>query len=105
MTDFHVCPDALRLQATEVTNTANHYETSANHIGEHRMGNYTLGIYGRDVTNVFNDVLTDVHDKLIKGKETIKSAGDGLAACATVYENHDAEYYREFGYIDEKLGY
>ncbi|MQY20511.1 type VII secretion target [Nocardia macrotermitis] len=105
MTDFHVCPQALRMQADEIKNTATHYETSARHIGEHRMARFTLGIFGQDVANVFNDTLTDVSDKLTKGKKTIASAGDGISACAKNYENLDADYYRKFGYINEQLGY
>ncbi|MFR9772198.1 hypothetical protein [Nocardia sp. SC052] len=105
MTDFHVCPKALRTQANEIRYCSGHYNSSAQHIGEHRMGDYALGVFGRDIADVFNDVLADVHDKLMKGKVTIESAGNGLAACANIYESVDAAYYREFGYIDESVGY
>ncbi|MFI9509246.1 type VII secretion target [Nocardia sp. NPDC052566] len=105
MTDFHVVPQALRTQANEIINTAGHYNLAANYVGDHRMPPLTLGIFGKDVASIFNDVATNVHDKLDKGKKSIQSAGEGISTCATNYENVDAQYYREFGYIDEMLGY
>jgi hypothetical protein len=105
VTDFHVVPEALRLQAVEIKNCADHYYSAANEIGAQRMGSRALGIFGDDITRMFNDVLTDVEDKLRAGQRTIKSAGDGLDICATHYEQVDNDYYRKFGYIDDELGY
>ncbi|MBA4857165.1 hypothetical protein [Nocardia farcinica] len=105
MTDFQVCPAALRTQANEIGQCASHYTSSSKHIGEHRMAPLTLGALGKDVVTIFNDVTLDVSTKLAKSAETIQSAAEGIAACATHYENLDADYYRQFGYIDEKLGY
>ncbi|MET7771607.1 hypothetical protein [Nocardia sp. NPDC005366] len=105
MTDLHVCPDALRNQANEIRQCASHYTASSAHIGEHRMAPLTLGAFGRDIVAIFNDVTLDVSNKLSKSAETIQSASDGIALCAKHYENVDNDYYRQFGYIDESIGY
>lgn len=105
MTDFHVCPDSLRMQANEIRQCAGHYTASSAHIGEHRMSPLTLGALGKDIVTIFNDVTLDVSNKLSKSAETIQSASDGIEKCAKHYQDLDSDYYRQFGYIDETLGY
>ncbi|WP_280439140.1 type VII secretion target [Nocardia cyriacigeorgica] len=104
-TDFHVCPEALRLQAEEVGQTADHWQNAYAQISTNPMSSGALGYFGTDIVTKFNEIAADVVTKLQQGRLSIESAADGLRACATHFENVDAEYYRQFGYIDTRLGY
>ncbi|WP_028479131.1 hypothetical protein [Nocardia sp. CNY236] len=105
MTDFHVVPAALRLQAEEIRQASGHWGSAADWIEKNNLTEDSLGYFGKSIVQTFNQVAADVSDKLRQGKRAIESASDGIDLCANHFESLDAEYYRRFGYIDEKLGY
>ncbi|MEV6557541.1 hypothetical protein AB0M22_17615 [Nocardia sp. NPDC051756] len=103
--DFHVVPEALKLEAEEIRQTSEQWDSAKKKILEAPMDLNALGSYGKDNAAKFNLATTYLVTKLREGSTSIQSAADGLKSCATHFENLDADYYRQFGYIDAQLGY
>src|SRR5690606_11165904 len=103
-TDFRVCPAALRLQAVEVDQASDHWRNANAAIGGAPMAEDALGFYGNDIVAKFNEAASTVSGKLIQGHLSIQSAATGLETCATHFEAVDAEWYRQFGFIDAQAG-
>lgn len=104
-TDFRVCPAALRLQAVEVRQASEHWLDANAAIGAAPMAADALGWFGTDIVTKFNAAASTVSGKLIAGQRSIQSAATGLETCATHFEAVDAEWYRQFGFIDAQVGY
>jgi len=104
-TDFRVCPAALRLQAVEVRQASEHWNNANAAIGGAPMDGQALGYFGTDIVAKFNTAASTVSGKLIAGRQSIQSAATGLEKCATHFEAVDAEWYRQFGFIDAQAGY
>ncbi|WP_157101269.1 hypothetical protein [Nocardia shimofusensis] len=104
-TDFRVCPAALRLQAVEVRQASEHWLKANAAIGAAPMAADALGYFGTDIVTKFNAAASTVSEKLIAGQRSIQSAATGLETCATHFETVDAEWYRQFGFIDAQVGY
>lgn len=103
--DFHVVPEALRQEAEEIRQTSDHWWGARKAIAEFPMDANALGYYGESIVRKFNYSGTQLMEKLAKGTDTIQSAADGLKTCADHFESVDAEFYRQYGYIDSQLGY
>ncbi len=103
--DFHVVPEALKLEAEEVRQTSGHWDTAKDKIQGTPMDLNALGSFGKDNVAKFNLATTRLTTKLREGSASIQSAADGLKTCATHFEAQDADFYRQFGYIDAQLGY
>ncbi|MFE3547010.1 hypothetical protein ACFXK0_28950 [Nocardia sp. NPDC059177] len=104
--DFNTCPQALRLQATEVQQAADHWKEAKEAIAGTPMQADALGFFGTEIVSKFNTAAAGViATKLIQGHISISNAAGSLDTCAKHFENLDAEWYRQFGYIDQRVGY
>jgi len=95
-----VVPEALRYEARAVTEAAAYWDQAKKDVEGHPMAENALGSLLPAIPELFNRVAKDVGTHFGKGKQTIRSAGEGLGNCATVYEQKDLEWYRQFGYED-----
>ena len=48
-----------------------------------------------------NEALQSCLEKLKEGRKALESAARALGQVAAEYRSRDAEYYEQFGYIDE----
>ncbi|WP_029901252.1 hypothetical protein [Nocardia brasiliensis] len=103
--DFHVVPEALKLEAEEVRQTSGHWDAAKDKIQGTPMDLNALGSFGKDNAAKFNLATARLATKLREGSASIQSAADGLKTCANHFESLDADYYRKFGYIDAQVGY
>lgn len=101
MTSIRVVPEALRYQARSVSDAAEYWDKAKKEIQDHPMQEHALGILLDDVPQMFNKIREQVAAHFEKGHTSIQNAGIGLGNCATVYEQKDHEWYRQFGYSDE----
>ncbi|MEU6832672.1 type VII secretion target [Nocardia beijingensis] len=101
MTSIRVVPEALRHQARAVAEAATYWDQAKKEIQSHPMRDHALGVLVDDVPQMFNKICEQVVDHFERSRASIQSAGDGLSNCATVYEQKDHEWYRQFGYLDE----
>ncbi|MBF6235767.1 hypothetical protein IU474_01555 [Nocardia otitidiscaviarum] len=104
-TDFRVVPEALKLEAEEIRQASENWNSARGQVSDNPLDNNALGVYGAQIAAKFNSATAPLARKLEKGVTTIQSAADGLKTAATHFENVDAEYYRRFGYIDAQIGY
>ncbi|MFC4374976.1 hypothetical protein ACFO5K_12800 [Nocardia halotolerans] len=102
---FHVVPEALKLGAEEVRQTSGHWDAAKDKVNGTPMDLNALGAFGKDNVAKFNLATSRLTTKLREGSTSIQSAADGLKTCATHFEGLDADYYRQFGYIDAQVGY
>ncbi|MFC6011528.1 hypothetical protein [Nocardia lasii] len=108
MTDFRVAPDALRTEAERVREAAGWWETA--HLGilnvspmpQDALGNWEVA---KNIVKTFNTSAESLCIKLKDGTASIDKAADAIGVAARHFENEDAEFYRQYGFIDEKLGY
>ncbi|SDC97198.1 hypothetical protein [Actinokineospora iranica] len=106
MTDYHVVPAALRNAVTKLDEAAGHWGSAHGAIRDHYMGQDTLGLLGRlkNTHEAYNRALDTVQNRLGEGSQRLTDAGSTLNEVAKHYESVDADEYRKFNYIDEKLG-
>lgn len=108
MTDFRVVPAALKLDADRVRVASDYWATAHLAIlnglpmNEIALGKESSAL---KIVQTFNECAEKLCVKLVDGANAIDGAADKLTAVAQHFENVDAEYYRQFGYIDEGLGY
>lgn len=106
MTDFRVAPEALTLGADRVRVAADYWANAhLSILNTMPMQQMMFGNKGIDIVKKLQKCTEELSVKLIDGKNSIDDAADKLATCANHFTAVDAEYYRQFGYIDEKLGY
>ncbi|MBL1080040.1 hypothetical protein JK358_37155 [Nocardia sp. 2] len=95
----------MKLQAEEVRQTSEHWDTAKKNVVETPLDTNALGQYGKEIAGKLNLAGANLASKLRDGSTAIQTAADGLKTCATHFEGLDADYYRQFGYIDAQLGY
>lgn len=66
----------------------------------------SLGVLGElsSYSSTYNDVKDLVADKLTEGYESLHSTARTLEQVAKFYNEKDAEYYEQFGYLASEVG-
>ncbi|WP_054816070.1 hypothetical protein [Nocardia arizonensis] len=106
MTDFHVVPEALKLEAERVRGAADYWANAhLSILNTMPMREMMFGNKGIDIVKKLQACTETLSAKLIDGKNSTDDAADKLMTCANHFTSVDADYYRKFGYIDEKAGY
>lgn len=105
MAGYEVVPRALRTAATAFTDSGEQWATADNAVNGATLRTGDLGWLGEisGFIPVYNDVITSASTVLRQGQNELDDAGSELGAVATVYENKEAEYYTEFGYLAESM--
>ncbi|MEU4803086.1 hypothetical protein [Actinosynnema sp. NPDC023587] len=106
MVDFHVVPEAMRRNAKEFVDVADAWNNARSALLDAHLADDDLGLLGRTerVPQSHNAGLNNILDRLAKGFEALNNAALALRAVADEYESRDAEYYRQFGYLDDRPG-
>ncbi|WP_424188616.1 hypothetical protein ACOBQX_10575 [Actinokineospora sp. G85] len=107
MVDYHVVPEALRKNSKEYFEIADAWTNARNSLSDAHMGPDDVGLLGKEagVPRSHNSALNSVLGRLTQGFEALNNASLTLRAIADEYESREAQYYRKFGYIDERLGH
>ncbi|SDN70701.1 hypothetical protein [Allokutzneria albata] len=106
MTDYRVVPAALRKSVKEIHEAADAWTESRKVLDGLDMRGEYVGELARyeELPQAHNEALGVVVAQLRKGFEALENAALTLKKVADDYESRDAEYYRKFGYIDERIG-
>ncbi|APU22101.1 hypothetical protein [Actinoalloteichus sp. GBA129-24] len=105
MVDFQVVPEALRDNVRKIYDIADSWSGAKDLATGQYMAARDLGFLGEheNVPSTYNDAVDTIIEKLTLGFEALNNAGDALGDVADDYESRDAEFYQEFGYINESL--
>lgn len=102
---YMVVPDALSGMKHALLEAAETWETLKTTVDDLTMASLDLGLLGEsvDYPDSYNGVKDDIVDKLSTGHDVLASTGEALTDAVTTYQNQDAEYYEDFGYIESEL--
>jgi hypothetical protein len=103
-TGYGVVPDALRANKIAWDQAEDNWEALASGLrNDVVMGGGDMGLIGRlagfpdDYNNARETILKTVND----GQRQMQDVAHTLDTVAKTYEEKDAEYYRQFGYISD----
>lgn len=100
MVDYRVVPDALRANVKKLYEVADRWNASKATLSGQNMAPDDLGFFGKPVPPSYNSSLTTVERKLMEGFEALSNAAETLKKVADDYDSREAEYYRQFGYLE-----
>jgi uncharacterized protein YukE len=107
VTDYRVAPQALRDMAGQYQDAGDQWQRLVAVLdgAEATLADRDLGLLGQwsGFVGTYNDARTAAIKELEQGQQALSSAGDALSDVARHYEDKEFEYYREFGYVKEKL--
>jgi uncharacterized protein YukE len=107
VTDYRVVPQALRDMATEYQDAGDEWARLVAVLDGHEaaLRDDALGLLGQvaNFVTTYNDARTAMLKELRQAQQALSDAGDTLGDVARHYEDKEFEYYREFGYLKEKL--
>ncbi|APU16037.1 hypothetical protein [Actinoalloteichus fjordicus] len=105
MIDFHVVPEALRANVRELHEVAEAWAGAKSKLEDRHLATGDLGYLGdqENIVSLYNDALNAVLERLQSGFESLNNATDALRGIADEYESRDAEFYAEFGYINDQI--
>jgi hypothetical protein len=103
MAGYEVVPEALRAAATAFTDGEEQWAIADDAVNGATLQPGDLGWLGQisGFIAVYNDVVASASTVLRQGQNELGDAGTKLGVVAAVYENQEAEYYAEFGYLAE----
>lgn len=106
MTDYRVVPEALRDMATEYQDAGDEWGRLVAVLdgAAAELRDDSLGLLGQvaNFVSTYNDARTAMLKELRQAQQALSDAGDTLGDVARHYEDKDFEYYRKFGYIEER---
>ena len=105
MVDFRVVPEALQANVKFLQEASDAWQEAADKLRGKELAEDDLGLLGQveGVPRKHNEALQSCLDKLKEGRKALESAARALGQVAAEYRSRDAEYYEQFGYINEKM--
>lgn len=102
--DFRVVPAALEANVKFLREASDAWQKSFEMLSGKELAEDDLGLLGKveGVPRKHNEALQSCLDKLKEGRESLENAATALGQVAADYASRDAEYYRRFGYLNEK---
>jgi hypothetical protein len=107
MTDgYTVVPESLLDMVEGLRNAHLDWADMRDKIDGLTLDTLSLGILGElsNYSSTYNDVKDVVADKLTEGYESLHSTARTLEQVAKFYNEKDAEYYEQFGYLASEVG-
>lgn len=103
MVDFRVVPEALQANVKFLQEASDAWQEAADKLRGKELAEDDLGLLGQveGVPRKHNEARQSCLDKLKEGRKALESAARALGQVAAEYRSRDAEYYEQFGYIDE----
>lgn len=104
MTDFHVVPDALVGCANYLSEADLKWATAVQSLTQ-AMSDDACGLLGKtaNLPKAFNEARQEIVDRLTLSGQSLADAQARIKQTADAYEQKDAEWYAQFGYIDEHV--
>ncbi|CAM3361352.1 hypothetical protein KIPE111705_04800 [Kibdelosporangium persicum] len=106
MTDgYKVVPDALGDMWEGLSDAERDWADMRDSVDSLVLGTLSLGVLGElsSYSTAYNDVKDVVVDKLAVGRESLHDTAKALEKVAKFYNEQEAEYYEQFGYVEDEM--
>lgn len=106
MSGYEVVPGALTDMANLLVESTNTWLDLRAGMTTWTMESFTLGVLGemQGYPAGYNEILAEVISKVDLAAESFVATEQALRAVAADYEAQEAEFYEQFGYVEEELG-